>query len=101
MAAGISRFCGAKPGEAIRLPWEDPRLLFVVREPFVSRHSQASLVMGMLQPGEDLSLQSLMPSGGVIFSDGMESDFLNFNSGASARVHSAEQRAHIVARDDA
>jgi hypothetical protein len=70
MAAGISRFCGAKPGEAIRLPWEDPRLLFVVREPFVSRHSQASLVMGMLQPGEDLSLQSLMPSGGVILAMG-------------------------------
>ena len=101
MAAGISRFCGANPGAAIRLPWEDPRLLFVVREPFVSRHSQASLVMGMLQPSEDLSLQSLMPSGGVIFSDGMESDFLNFNSGASARVHAAERRAHLVARDDA
>jgi NAD kinase len=100
MAAGISRYCGAEPGAAIRLPWEDQRLLFVVREPFVSRHSQASLVMGMLRAGEELSLQSLMPSGGVIFSDGMESDFLNFNSGASAQVHAAGQKAHLVARDD-
>ena len=54
--------------------------------------------MGILGPGEELSLQSLMPSGGVIFSDGMEADFLNFNSGSSAVVHAAEQRAHLVAR---
>lgn len=99
MAAGISRFRGAAPGAAVRLRWEDPRLLFVVREPFVSRHSQASLVMGMLRPGEELSLQSLMPSGGVIFSDGMEADFLNFNSGSTAKVHAAAQHARLVARD--
>ena len=101
MAAGVARFCGTLPGAAIRLPWEDRRLLFVVREPFISRHSQASIVMGMLSPGEELSLQSLMPSGGVIFSDGMESDFLNFNSGSSAKVHAAAQRARLVARDAA
>jgi len=37
-----------------------------------------------------------MPSGGVIFSDGMESDFLNFNSGAGAKVQAARQKAHLV-----
>ena len=100
MAAGVTRFCGARPGTAVRIGWEDPRLLFVVREPFMSRHSQASIVMGLLSPGQELSLQSLMPSGGVIFSDGMESDFLNFNSGSSAKVHAAAQRARLVARDD-
>lgn len=100
MAAGVTRFCGASPGAPIRIGWEDPRLLFVVREPFVSRHSQASIVMGLLRAGEELSLQSLMPSGGVIFSDGMESDFLNFNSGTSAKVHAAAQRARLVARHD-
>jgi NAD kinase len=100
MAAAVTRFCGAKPGTAVRIGWEDPRLLFVVREPFRSRHSQASIVMGLLSPGQELSLQSLMPSGGVIFSDGMESDFLNFNSGCSAKVHAAAQRARLVARDD-
>jgi hypothetical protein len=50
----------------------------------------------LLQSGEELLLESLMPSGGVIFSDGMEADFLNFNSGASAQVRAAEQRAHLV-----
>jgi len=96
MAAGVSRFCGGKPGAPIRLSWEDRRLLYVVREPFLSRHSQASLIAGMLHPGEELCLESRMPSGGVIFSDGMEADFLNFNSGASAQVRCAEQRAHLV-----
>jgi len=98
MAAGVAQFCGGKAGPPIRLPWEDRRLLYVVREPFLSRHSQASLVAGLLKAGENLSLESLMPSGGVIFSDGMEADFLNFNSGASARVHAAEQRAHLVTK---
>jgi NAD kinase len=97
MAAGVAKFCGGTPVKAIRLPWEDRRLLYVVREPFLSRHSQAAIVAGMLRPGEELSLESLMPSGGVIFSDGMETDFLNFNSGANAEVHAAEQRAHLVA----
>jgi len=96
MAAGLAKFCGGKPGPAIRLPWEDRRLLYVVREPFLSRHSQVGIVAGMLNPGEDLSVQSLMPSGGIVFSDGMESDFLNFNSGASAHVRAAEQRARLV-----
>ncbi len=96
MAAGVAKFCGGTPGRAVRLPWEDRRLLYVVREPFLSRHSQATIVAGMLRPGEDLSLQSMMPSGGVIFSDGMEADFLNFNSGTSAKVRAAEQRARLV-----
>jgi len=37
-----------------------------------------------------------MPSGGAAFSDGMEADFLQFNSGATAIVRAAEQRARLV-----
>jgi NAD kinase len=96
MAGGIAGFCGGVSGKAVRLPWEDRRLLYVVREPFLSRHSQAGIVAGMLQPGEELTLESLMPSGGVIFSDGVETDFLNFNSGAIARARAADQKAHLV-----
>ena len=66
----------------MQLAWEDPRLVFVVREPFVSRHSAAAIVAGMIEEGEELVLESQMPSGGVIFSDGVESDFLDFNAGA-------------------
>ncbi len=96
MAAGVAAFCGGTPGKSIRIPWEDRRLLYVVREPFLSRHSQAAIVAGLLQSGEELLLESLMPSGGVIFSDGMEADFLQFNSGAIAHIRAAEQRARLV-----
>jgi len=96
MTAGVAQFCGGKSGPPVRLPWEDRRLLYVVREPFLSRHSQISIVAGILREDQDLSLESLMPSGGVIFSDGMEADFLNFNSGATARIRAAEQSAHLV-----
>ena len=96
MAAGVSAFSGGTAGKTIRMSWEDPRLLYVVREPFVSRHSQAGIVAGLLQCGEQLTLESLMPSGGIIFSDGMEADFLQFNSGAIAHIRAAEQKAQLV-----
>lgn len=98
MAAGVAQFCGGKTGAPVRLQWEDHNLLYVVREPFLSRHSQASMVAGILRDGQELTLESLMPSGGVIFSDGMEADFLNFNSGTMARIHAAAQRAHLVVK---
>jgi NAD kinase len=96
MAAGVSAFCGGSAGTSIRMAWDDRRLLYVVREPFLSRHSQAGIVAGLLKEGEELQLESLMPSGGVIFSDGMESDFLQFDSGTIAHVRAAEQRARLV-----
>jgi NAD kinase len=96
MASGVTSFCSGRPVTGIRMPWEDRRLLYVVREPFISRHSQAGIVAGMLETGEELVLESLMPSGGAIFSDGMEADFLQFNSGSIVRVRAAEQRAHLV-----
>jgi NAD kinase len=96
MASGVARFCGGPELKPIRMPWEDHRLIYAVREPFVSRHSRANIVIGMLEPGQELALESLMPSGGAAFSDGMETDFLQFNSGAVATVRAAEQRARLV-----
>lgn len=96
MASGVACFCGGSAIKPFRMPWEDRRLIYVVREPFASRHSQASIVAGMLEAGQEITLESLMPSGGAVFSDGMEADFLQFNSGAIAIVRAAEQRAHLV-----
>ena len=96
MAAGVAKFCGGRSGNAVQLPWEDRRLLYVVREPFISRHSQGGIVAGMLEQQDELVLESLMPNAGVIFSDGIEADFLNFNSGSIARVHAAAQKARLV-----
>lgn len=96
MAAGIASFTGGAAGSPPSLAWEDPRLVFIVREPFASRHSHAGLVAGVIAPGASLSLESLMPSGGVIFSDGIEADALAFDSGAIATISAAAHRTHLV-----
>lgn len=98
MAAGVAALTGGAPGAPLRLPWDDPRLLFAVREPFVSRHSSASIVAGLVPGGEELVLESLMPTGGVIFGDGVEADWLAFDSGAVAHVRAAAQRARLIVK---
>ena len=94
--SGILSFLGGPAIQPIRMQWEEPRLLFVVREPFLSRHSQAELVAGPILPGAPLALESQMPAGGVIFSDGVESDRLDFNSGAIATIGIAREKANLV-----
>jgi NAD kinase len=96
MAAGVSRFVGGQGAPGLQLEWEDRRLIFAVREPFVSRHSSADLVAGLIQPSQEMVLESLMPSGGVIFSDGIEADYLQFSAGTVARIRAAAQRANLV-----
>ena len=102
MANGMLAFNGG--GARLAPPtmtWEAPQLMFVVREPFASRNSGAGLVCGTITPGNDLQIVSHMPGGGVIFSDGVESDFLAFNSGAIATVSVAEHTTMLVVPDAA
>ena len=88
------------PGpEALALGWDAARLWFAVREPFPSKSSQAGLVFGQLGPGQELVITSQMPDYGVIFSDGIESDYLAFNSGAIARVGLAERQAQLIVQE--
>ncbi|MDR3159281.1 MAG: hypothetical protein LBU11_09840 [Zoogloeaceae bacterium] len=76
--------------------WKSEELLFAVREPFPSKTTGTSLVFGKISRDEPLKIESLMGENGVIFSDGMESDFLAFNSGAEAVITLAEKRGRIV-----
>lgn len=96
MATGVSRFLGADDASPPSLNWEDRRLLWAVREPFVSRHSSAESIAGYLDEGDQLVVSSQMPTGGVIFSDGVESDFLEFNSGSIATFGVSQQQAKLV-----
>ena len=96
MASGVAALAGGHTVKPMRLDWEDRRLLFVVREPFISRHSKAGIVAGIVEHQQTLELDSLMPSGGVIFSDGVEADFLQFNSGSSVIVRAAAETAQLV-----
>jgi hypothetical protein len=96
MTAGVARMLGDEVGERMQLDWEDRRLLWAVREPFISKASRATLVAGVLTDGAEIVLESLMPTGGVIFSDGIESDFLAFNTGTIATIRASKQRARLV-----
>ena len=90
-AAGIS----GKPAPC-HFPAESDKLVYAVREPWPSKTTGARLVYGELASGQALELVSQMPTGGVIFSDGIESDFLPFESGAVARITVADQKAQLL-----
>jgi len=96
MVSSVSLFMGGPPTTPIRLDWEADALAFVVREPFVSRHSSSEIAAGLIGRGEELVIESAMPAGGAIFSDGIESDFLAFDAGAVAHVHPSSVRANLV-----
>ncbi|MEN8256838.1 MAG: sugar kinase [Thermodesulfobacteriota bacterium] len=76
--------------------WEADSLYFTVREPFPSRTSTTDLVFGQITGQNTLLLESKMPEDGVIFSDGIESDFVAFNSGSQAVIGLAEKKGVMV-----
>jgi len=80
----------------MNMKWEDNKLVFIVREPFHSKYSEISLTAGLITHELKLRVESLMPSNGLIFSDGIEADFLNFNSGSIVEIGIAKQKAMII-----
>jgi NAD kinase len=84
---GIADAIGHSSG-SVYLPMarDADHLVFAVREPFASRASQTALVYGEVKQSEFLTLRSRMPDNGVIFSDGMEADFLQFTAGMEAKI---------------
>ena len=77
-------------------PWDSPELTFAVREPFPSRVSKTELVFGHVSAGQPLRLRSRMPENGVIFSDGIEVDYLRFTAGMEATVSVAARQGCLV-----
>lgn len=82
--------------ENYRFNWSANELRFAVREPFISKTSAANLVCGTLPHGQMLEIVSRMPQNGVIFSDGVEEDFLEFNAGAIATIGVAEKKLRLI-----
>lgn len=106
-AAAITRSTGAMreqltPGTRVRMnvktefAWDSNYLFFTVREPFPTHTTGASLVFGRVTDKRPLVLESRMAENGVIFSDGIEKDFLEFNSGAQATIGIAERKGLLV-----
>ncbi len=79
-----------------RFSWDANYLHFTVREPFPSATSAATLVFGKITAQQPMLLVSQMAENGVIFSDGIENDFLEFNSGTQATIGLAEKRGCLV-----
>lgn len=96
MASGIAAAQDGKCIEPPQLDWDAPSLLWAVREPFLSRTSQAGLVCGTLESGTVMVVESMTPENGIIFSDGIEADALEFNAGTIATIGVAAQKARLV-----
>jgi len=79
-----------------QMNWDADYLYFSVREPWPSRTSSAEITFGKVTENTPLFLTSQMPENGVIFSDGIEADFLKFNAGIEAKISIAEKKGHLI-----
>jgi len=87
----------APPEASGRFPWDAERLVFAVREPWPSKTTGSALVHGTITSDQPLVVTSQMAESGVIFSDGIEADYLAFTAGLTAVIGIAQKRANLVA----
>lgn len=97
-ARGISE---ALSGQAVSIPeqampWDADYLYFSVREPWPSKSSSAEITFGKITRAQPLQIHSQMPENGVIFSDGIEQDFVEFQAGTMATISLADKQGHLV-----
>ncbi|MGO4865370.1 hypothetical protein [Ligilactobacillus ruminis] len=83
-------------GDYEKIGWDEKKLSFVVREPFPSNTTDASIVFGTLEERDQFLVLSKMPENGVIFSDGMEADAIEFNSGVEVSIEVSETKGCLV-----
>ena len=98
-AAGVIEALGGRvvpPPNGGRLDWDAEQLVYSVREPFPSIATQASIVHGMFSDETPLKITSQMATNGVVFSDGVEADYLEFNSGAALTIATAPNKALLI-----
>jgi len=96
MTYSMFEFIERSPGKKRTARLTEDQLMFAVREPFASKKTQTGIQAGLLSPNTQLIIESLMPANGVIFSDGIEADFLKFNSGSIATIGTAKEKATLV-----
>lgn len=102
--SGASAVITALGGQVIpppdngRLEWDTKHLMYVVREPFPSKMTGTDLVFGTISKEQPMSITSHMSENGVIFSDGIESDFLKFNADSTVTIGISNRKAHILVK---
>ena len=98
-AAGIVEALGGEVSplkDDHRLAWDADHLIYAVREPWPSKTSKSSMVFGVITPDKPLVLNSYMADHGVIFSDGIERDYVKFNAGHTATIGIADNKARLI-----
>ncbi len=86
--------------DAYRFDPSEEKLAYSVREPFPSKVSAATMVHGFISRKDTLEIVSQMPRNGVIFSDGVEEDHLEFNSGAIASIGISPRKLMLFTREE-
>lgn len=94
--AQLAAMQGSTDSSRETMRWDEERLKFVVREPFPSKTTQADIVFGDIKAGDTFRLVSKMPENGVIFSDGVEQDAIDFVAGMEVVIQSAAKKGRLV-----
>jgi NAD kinase len=95
-ASIVQRLQPGQPVVYAAQAWDAQQLTFAVREPFQSKASHTNLTFGAVTREQPLKLRSKMPDNGVIFSDGIEMDFLRFTAGVEAIVTVAKAQGQLA-----
>jgi NAD kinase len=97
-ATGWARSINRDRQRPVELPAPaDPAAAFFVREAWPSVATGTEITEGLLARGQSLEITSEMNSGGVIFGDGIEDDFVRFHWGMNVEICVAAQTLNLVA----
>ena len=81
-----------------KVDWSRRQLTFQVREPYPSRFTKADIVYGEVNGSESLVLTSSMSENGVVFSDGILEDAIEFNAGTQIKISVADRIGRLITR---
>ena len=93
---GMARAFGLGEIKEKPVGWYEQELIYQVREPFPSVSTRADLVYGSIAGGEKLKVVSNMPEKGIVFSDGVPEDSIEFRSGMEVTIEVAERKGKLV-----
>ncbi len=97
-ATGWARSIQRQRQGGVELPTTSGQeLVFLVREAFPSAATGTTLTEGTVEPQQQLEIRSEMDEGGVVFGDGIETDFLSPLWGQRITIAAASTSLRLVA----
>ena len=93
---GIAKAFGLNYVTELHADWGARQLIFQVREPYPSKFTQADIVFGKIMDNEKLVITSNMSENGVVFSDGVIDDTIDFNAGMEITIGVSDRIGRLV-----